>query len=210
MPVWGVTPRSSRRPFPGSFFSFLPTTVVILFLHWHDWCAIPLRLGSAAIHFSMLLTMLRYLSSPPSLHSSMSTADATAISFRDDAAASSSSVVHWNDFGTAASAAPLLPVGPSFTALSVFILVVSLICFPFSLLGVWCGRTLGSPLLTSYHIASHLGSVGYLFWVWWISVTSEEAFDNSMYIMIFFYVFVMLPAVVEISSVILSLRRGLE
>lgn len=207
MPVWGIAPRSSRRPFAGSFFSYLPTTVMILFLRCHDLCAIPLRLGSAAIHFSMLLTMLRYFSTEVSFHAATSTSDVTtAVSMQN----ASSFSFHGNDFGTASTAKPIVKVDRSFTSLSILILTVGMLCFPFSLLGVWCGRTLGNPLLTSYHIASHLGSVGYLFWVWWRPVASEETPEKSVYLMVFFYVFIMLPIVVEITSVTLSLRRGLD
>lgn len=196
--------------------TFLPPLVVIQLRRWHDWCGIPIRLGCAAFHFSMLLTMLRYLSGTLFAHSvfpvtpsiqSMTTKNTTMahLSTAAPSLLSSSFAVG------SVNASPLVGSGIEEVymagSFAVLVFAAGLLCLPFNLLGVWTGRTVRNSFLTSYHILSHLGSTGYLLWWWIVQNVRDLGMEQFS---IFFYVFIMLPTVVEVTAVILSVRRGLD
>lgn len=229
MVVWGVEPRGPHRRhvlFSSSCF-FFPPSLLILLRSVQDLCGVPLRLGFAALHFSMLLSMLRTLgesissfgslfpisSAPTSTSMLVSTTTMTTnqqgpppfsfeFSEKNNISLPSHTLMalrksQQGEVGDATS-----------SAVGMLVLAAGLGCFPFYLLGVWTGRTLSQPLLCSYHALSHLGSTGFLLWLWVVQHTSQESSMKSLNI--FFYLFVLLPAVTEVGSVLFSVRRGLD
>lgn len=135
--------------------------------HFNEWCAVPLRLGSAATHFSVIVTGLKYTAS------------------YDDKLYSG----RYSDALTRPTC--------------FFLLFACAVGIAIALLGVWTGRTLRYPALNLFHILCHCGGTGYSIWFW-------QTRQPLVMLYPFFYGFTLVPSVIEVISVVLSVRRGLD
>lgn len=147
--------------------------ILIVCCRFNDWVGLPLRLGSSFIYFAMLLTTLRYGFRP------------RVEQYGDDVRVRS---------GLKNEKLGFIPL---------IVLLVAIISLPFSLLGMFNGRTVRNTGVNALHISFNLGASIFLFWLW-------NARESIEYVYIFFLTFVLLPTFVEILAVLFSMRRGID